>query len=210
MRSIEGFILSGGASSRMGTAKAKLILGDKSLEMRAARTVQAVASAVFIVGSGPVQDFEVLRDVVAPHFGNRRAAILGLYTALVNCRASHAAVLACDLPFVTPQLIEKLAGTSTDSEDADAVIPVQSDGRLQPLCAIYRPRQCLPIIETALSGDDWRLRETVGSLNIRRVEFSEIADLPGSENFFFNLNTPEDYNRAAKLAEQELDASTGK
>ena len=59
----------------------------------------------------------------------------------------------------------------------------------------------------ALDSDDWRLQKTVTGLNIRTVEFAEVADLDGSENFFFNLNTPADFEAAGKLVVRQQDAT---
>src|ERR1700730_18428557 len=51
MDSIEGFILAGGASSRMGTDKARLVLGGQTFIERIASALSAIASRVTIVGS---------------------------------------------------------------------------------------------------------------------------------------------------------------
>ena len=50
MDSIEGFILAGGASSRMGTDKARLRLDGRSFVERIASALTAVSSSVIIVG----------------------------------------------------------------------------------------------------------------------------------------------------------------
>jgi molybdopterin-guanine dinucleotide biosynthesis protein A len=67
-----------------------------------------------------------------PGFG----AWSGLHAAVAYSRSEWALVLACDYPFVTSDLLTLLAGFA--SKECDAVVPVQPDGRLQPLCALYR------------------------------------------------------------------------
>lgn len=208
MRKIDGFILAGGESKRMGSPKAELRLGGLSMIERSGQALQSISDHIFVVGSSSGDHtFETLADDFDPYTPQRRAAIIGLYTALKNCRAPYAAVLACDLPFVTSRLFERLVEILISFADAGAVVPVQPDGRLQPLCAVYRPDACLTTIRAALDSDDWRLQETVASLNIRTVKFAEIADLDSSENFFFNLNTPADFDAAAKLITQQQGAT---
>jgi molybdopterin-guanine dinucleotide biosynthesis protein A len=206
MSGVEGFILAGGASRRMGVPKADLHLGGMSLAERSTRTLGAVCDKIFIVGYGGAGNIEVLKDVHPPNVGNHRASLVGLYSALVNCRAPLAAVLACDLPFVSDELFGRLKEIALDDPNSAAVVPVQPDGRLQPLCAIYRAGVCLPTIRAALDSGDWRLQETVGRLKIQKVDFLEIAGLAGAKNFFFNVNTPADYETATRLIALAQDA----
>jgi molybdopterin-guanine dinucleotide biosynthesis protein A len=49
-------------------------------------------------------------------------------------------VLACDMPCVTSAILARLI---EEYEGGDIVVPVTSDGRPQPLCALYH-RSCLP------------------------------------------------------------------
>ncbi|MGE3465883.1 MAG: molybdenum cofactor guanylyltransferase [Pyrinomonadaceae bacterium] len=198
MSDLDGFILVGGASSRMGRTKAELQLGGVSFVDRAALALSAVtpAKAVLIGGretAGTISD-AVYRD----KDGNeRRGSIVGLFTALKNSRAEWSAVLACDMPFVSGSLLSRVA--SVDRAGFDAIVPVQSDGRSQPLCALYRTAACLPMVRRMLTAGDWALREVLGKLNTRFIAFDEVADLPNADLFFLNVNTPEDLKRAQRL-----------
>jgi molybdenum cofactor guanylyltransferase len=103
-------------------------------------------------------------------------------------------VVACDLPFVTGELLARLA--SMRDETTDAVVPLQEDGRVQPLCALYRARVCLGQVEELIREDELRPRALLSRVRARRVAFGELRDLEGSTRFFLNVNTPEDYARA--------------
>jgi molybdopterin-guanine dinucleotide biosynthesis protein A len=50
-----------------------------------------------------------------------------------------------------------------------------------------------------VAANDLRLQGIFRQVNARLVKFSEIADLPNAENFFFNVNTPEDLQRASEI-----------
>lgn len=203
---IEGFVLVGGASSRMGENKAQLKIGGREMSERAFSVLRAACNRhVFLVGDTGGDGIDGAETRVTTIPDNRahgddwpRAPIIGLYTALVNATTSWIAVLACDLPFVTSDLICRLSGFCSDV--VDAVVPVQPDSRPQPLCALYRVEKCRPILEATIKAGDLKLQKLLTNLATRYVEFDEIRDLPGADSFFINVNTPEDYTKASKLA----------
>jgi molybdopterin-guanine dinucleotide biosynthesis protein A len=186
---IEGFILAGGASSRMGEDKSRLSLGGSTFVESAARAILAVTTQVSVVSSRPEAESHGLPLVRDLREG--LGALGGLHAALASCRAEWAAVVACDIPFVTGELLARLA--SMCDESLDAVVPVQEDGRVQPLCALYRARVCVEQVEELIRTDELRPRLLLSRVRARRVEFDELRDLEGSRRFFLNVNTPEDY-----------------
>lgn len=203
MSDIDGFILAGGANSRMRRDKAHLLLGGKTFAERAAISLSVVAAPerLFVVGNVETNlfDLPILPDEFASESAERkRGAIVGLHAALKNTKANWAAVLACDLPFASGELFERLA--SLRDEKLDAIVPVQPDGKWQPLCALYRRETCLPIVEKLICGDDWSLRNFLRLVKTRFARFEEIEDLPLADLFFFNVNTPEDYAAALEAA----------
>lgn len=220
MQEIEGFILTGGASSRMGRDKSRLELGGKTFVERAAIALSAIApKSITLVGEtnrqfaeinlpgGAALKLRVINDVLPEKRdagANRpRAAIFGFYTALVRAETEWLAILACDLPFVSGELFERLIfllqNYKSKIENPDAVVPVQPDGKAQPLCALYRRSACLSVVEEMLGGKDWSLQKLLQRVETLFVSFDEIADLPNSEFFFFNANTPKDFDKAQQI-----------
>ena len=208
MDTIEGFILAGGASRRMGRDKALLRLQNKTfIEHTANALHKIIKGKISIVGNLPFDNLqinlsseEVCELPVLPDIQtkNSRAAIVGLHAALSQAEKNWAVVVACDLPFVTGELFERL-GKFISEKDFDAVVPLQPDGKPQPLCAFYKCAACLAKIEEILRGEDWSLQNLLRRINTRFVEFAEISDLPDSEYFFLNINTLEDYVEAQKI-----------
>ncbi len=140
---MEGFILAGGQSRRMGRNNAKLLLGGKTLVDRAAITLSVIAGQVYAVGdlTSSMTELPIIHD--EPVEGNARGAIVGLYTALLHAKTGWVAVLACDLPFGTGDLLTRMVAVLPQVADSpyknvDAVFAEQSDGRNQPLCGLYR------------------------------------------------------------------------
>ncbi len=193
MSELEGFILLGGASSRMGTDKARLSLGGKQFVERIAEQLTAVTATVSIVGAGEsagTLKWENVPDVF-PNWG----ALGGLHSALAACQADWAVIVACDLPFVTRELFVRLA---SHRENFDAVIPVQADGRPQPLCGLYRSATCAQIARELIEAGERRPRDLLQKIKTRWISPEELSDIEGSADFFMNINTPEDFERAQR------------
>jgi molybdenum cofactor guanylyltransferase len=192
MLDVEGFILVGGLSRRMGKDKSRLVFGKQTVVERIATQLGSVTEQVSLVGTG--YNAATLR--VVPDVYERWGALGGIHAALTACRAEWAAIVACDLPFVTADLFSRL---STFRQQADAVVPIQSDGRPQPVCALYRREACLQATEVLVATGEHTPRALLAKVRTRWVRLNELKDLSGSENFFFNVNRPEDYERARAL-----------
>ncbi len=195
MLDVEGFILVGGASSRMGRDKSRLVLGKQTVVERITLALSQVVTNVRIVGSR-MNGFSSVADV-HKHWG----PLGGIHAALLAATTEWSLIVACDLPFVTHDLFDRLIQFCDESNEA--VVPVQDDSRPQPLCALYR-RSCLTAAEVSIAKGEHSPRALLDKVATRYVEFSELSDLAGSEHFFLNVNTPENYELAVKLAQREL------
>lgn len=192
MFDVEGFILVGGLSRRMGKDKSGLVFGKQTVVELITSQLRSVTDQISLVGTG--YNEATLR--VVPDVYERWGALGGIHAALDACRAEWAAIVACDLPFVTTDLFSRL---TTFRQQADAVVPIQSDERPQPLCALYRRKACLSETENLIASGEHTPRALLARVRTRWVQLSELRDLLGWENFFFNMNRPEDYERARAL-----------
>jgi len=199
---MEGFVLAGGASRRMGRDKSTLVIGGHTLIEIAAMALSGVADPIRVVGNLAAGQTS-LRIIPDEEIGGgARGAIVGLYTAAKYAGTEWIAVLACDLPFVSSELLVRMSGVipKVRKENVAALLPEQPDGRIQPLCGFYRAAATRLGIEKLLSEEDWRLQRLAERLGSHIIPFTDIADLPGSEHFFMNLNSPEDHQAALRLA----------
>ena len=190
---LEGFILLGGASSRMGSDKARLELGGSTFVERIAAALSSVAETVRCVGAKEDNPPGLIN---VPDLYPGWGALGGLHAALAAADSEWSAVVACDLPFVTRELFTRLA---TLRENFDAVVPVQRDGRLQPLCALYRCESGLPKAAALIAKGERRPRALLAAVNTCWVTQSDLDDLDGAGDFFWNVNTPDDYAQAQAL-----------
>ena len=181
----------------MGADKAELTIGANSFTELVATALGAMAHPIRSVSGKPARAGSPVGLTNVPDIFHNWGALGGLHAALAACTLPWAAVVACDLPFVTGELFQRLA---TLREDFDAVVPVQSDGRPQPLCALYRCQPCLSQTATLIAAGERRPRALLSLVKTRWVLQTELDDLAGVSNFFSNVNTPEDYARAVSLA----------
>ena len=202
MDSIAGFILTGGQSRRMGTDKSQLMLGGQSFVERIAGQLSAATAAVTVVGDDRAASqtrisLPTISDVY-PEWG----ALGGVHAALSACSASWALIVACDFPFVTRGLFARLISFR---ESWDAVAPIQGDGIPQPLCALYRVEPCLERAERLINSGERKPIALLQSVETRWISFVELSSLEGADNFFDNINTPEDYARASEKGRLSVD-----
>ena len=193
MLDVEAFILVGGMSSRMGKDKAGLRFGERSAVALIAASLEVVSHTIRTVGGG-VTAVEGLLNIADAH--DKWGPLAGIEAALSKSNSEHCLMVACDLPFVTGKLFERLIGLT---DHWDAIVPLQSDGRPQPLCAIYRRTHCLIVARNAIADGEHSPRALLDQIQTRYVSFRELSDLEGSEYFFFNINTPENYEHAQHI-----------
>ncbi len=190
----ESYILIGGKSLRMGKDKFALRLNDKTFLEIAFETLQNYGK-VSVVGSQYHSLSQTVQNVQDIY--KNRGALSGIHAAFVYSKSKFTIILACDYPFVTVDLIEFLANMAITENDFEAFAPIQSDGKIQPLCAVYETENCRKILSEMLKSEskNYSVRDFLNRVKTRYIEFSEIEHLPNVEKFFFNVNTPEDFEK---------------
>ena len=192
----EGFVTAGGLSSRMGTDKAMLEISGRAMIEHIIAALLPVTKRVSIIANNPLYTrlgLPVFRD---SHSGI--GPLEAIRTSLANAQTSRVVLVGCDLPFVTSDLFSYLLELKGDYQ---AVIPVGRDERLEPLCAVYSV-DALAYVADLIDRGERRVSKLFDLVPTRLVGFDELGHLRGSERFFENVNTPEDYARALKVIDQ--------
>jgi molybdopterin-guanine dinucleotide biosynthesis protein A len=117
----------------------------------------------------------------------------GIATALGASSAEWNLMVACDMPYLTQEWLEHLAGRALGSR-ADAVIPMTERGA-EPLCAAYR-RSCKAALAAALERGVRKVREALEELRVERLEPAEWKGFDSGGRLFKNMNAPADYEEA--------------
>lgn len=199
---ITAAIIAGGLATRMGgTAKAFLELGGEAILDRQLTVLRPRFAEVMVClgseppGPGGAKAFSSRGLMVVQDEFPGAGPMAGLHAALESCRTPWIFAVACDMPFLDGDLIDRIAVGTAWSHDADVIVPVRR-GRPEPLHAFYR---------RAIAGEARRCleegrRALVDLISGVRTSLVREKDLPGLTQSYTwqNLNTPDDLEAAAQ------------
>ena len=200
---INGFVLAGGKSSRMGQDKGLMRLGNRPLVLRAAETLLPIVHTVTFLA--PPDRYGNLGFPVIADLWPDQGPLSALCTGLISSDAEWNLFLACDLPRISPRFTEFLA-QRVRATRSDAVVPRTQDG-WQPLCAAYHAR-CRTAFEAAIRQGRRSIVELFDELHPEAITPEEMARIGLSEAEFANVNTPEEWTRLSQLLEGEAPSVT--
>ncbi len=193
-------ILAGGDSRRMGQDKAALVLDGKTLLAHVTDTMQKLFPKVII----SVRQLRTNVDV--PQVRDEMEAsgpLAGLIAGLAQADTPWVFAVACDMPFVTVKVVEKLAELRGQplllqggGNQVQAVVPIV-DGHPQPLAAFYAV-SAREAMRASLAAGDRSLRGMLNKLDVRYVSEAELRECDPQLRSFFDLDTPQDYQAAKK------------
>jgi molybdopterin-guanine dinucleotide biosynthesis protein A len=194
---IAAAILAGGKARRMGGAnKAGLRIGNERIIDRQLRLLRQIADPVFIVAAS-ADPFQELEITVVPDVVPGAGPLGGIYTALTASPCARTLIVACDLPYLSLPLLQRLAAPS----DADLVIP-RTAGGYEPLCAAWSAACAGPIRRRIQSGT-LKTALVVEELRVEEIGPEVLASCDPQGLLFVNVNTPHDYERARRLGRME-------
>lgn len=193
--SVHAVILAGGKSSRMGVPKDQLPWREGTFLTEMGKEILAMGLPCLIVSNEPERIPAELAEQdgvsVTPDLVPSAGPVSGLVTAFRLCAEDVLLVLSCDLPFMDRTQMASLLAYAAGKDGWDAVIP-SAQGRIHPLCALYR-KSTQPRWEKALEQGDLRLMNT-----IRQLYVLEVPDGWLDPWALFNVNTPEEYDMAIR------------
>jgi molybdopterin-guanine dinucleotide biosynthesis protein A len=190
-------ILAGGESRRMGQDKAFLSIGGRPVIERVIQRVTPLSDDVTIITNAPDKYHHMgFRMVCDVHPG--KGSLGGIYTAIHATRHPHCLVVACDMPFLNPDLLRYLASLAPGF---DVVIP-RVEAFPETMHAIYG-KGCLEPIERQLLADRLKIIGFFKDVRVRYVERDDVARFDPTFRSFLNMNTPADWERMQRLAAEE-------
>lgn len=183
-------ILAGGASTRMGRDKAFLEFRGKPLIQHQIELLSPMFKEVLIGANDPAA-FAPFNVRVVPDQLPEPCALAGIHALLKAAVRPRVFVVACDMPFLNPALIERLYATPGEH---DVVVP-ESDRGLEPLHAFYGP-WCIQAIEQSARRGAWKVTDFYADVRVQRVRITDEKWLVDGRSPFLNANTPEEWRTA--------------
>ncbi len=190
-------IQAGGASRRMGQNKALMPFLGRPLIARVVGRLIHIAEEVLVTTNHPA-GLEFLGLALVPDVLPGMGALGGLYTALTAAHSPVVALVACDMPFASPALLEAERELLVQT-GADLVIPRTEFG-YEPLHAVYRRETCLGPVRASLDAGRLRMDSWFDQVQVRVMEPEEVRIYDPDLRAFLNVNTPEEFAQAEALA----------
>ena len=175
---MNGFILAGGQSTRMGSDKALLDWHGRPLLSHMVALLRHATNDVQVVG----------RDLLPDHLPSR-GPLSGIATALTISSTESNLILAVDLPLLTKDFLTYLRLAAEQSKCPLLACKIRSHF---PLC-LGISRTLLPEIQRRLSSGELSVRAMIEDSNAEIISESQLRERGFESSIFRNLNTPEDY-----------------
>jgi molybdenum cofactor guanylyltransferase len=204
-------ILAGGNSRRLGAEKSLLEFEKRPLICWTAETLSLAADEIVIVARDEAHAGR-LEEIISGFSPQQQATVTftwdsvsgygpvaGLCAGMKRARGCFAFATGCDLPFLNPQVIERLFLLADEKERYEAAVPVQPNGFFEPLHSVYHKEKMLLACGRAIKKAERRIHAPLQELCVRSISVDLLRPLDPDLLTFFNLNTREDLERAKAL-----------
>ena len=194
-----GVILAGGQNSRLpGKKKTFQKIGDVTILENIYGLFSNLFKEVIIVVNEP-REFAGLNMSIVTDVIPSKCALAGLHTGLFYASFPYAYVTACDTPFVKQSVVEYIVNQIEPSYDV--IIPRTDDG-LEALSAVYS-KDCIPLIENNLGKNIFMIKKFFRKKKVKEIPVEQLKALDPEMQFIFNVNTPEDLEKARLIAGED-------
>ncbi|MDJ0787025.1 MAG: NTP transferase domain-containing protein [Myxococcota bacterium] len=189
---VSAALLTGGASTRMGTDKSRLELDGVPLATTLARGLEGLVGEVLLIGGDPPPDApgRRVRDPEGP-----RCALRGVVAALEAATREKVFVVATDMPGLNAELLLALLAWP----EADVVLP-RTDRGPEPLCALYRREPAARRARARLESGELALRGLLAGLRVEELSGEDLARVDPDGLGLANVNTPEELEQFRSAA----------
>lgn len=176
-------IFVGGASLRMGGRPKGLLVAPSGepIAVRWARIGRELGLRPVLVGDASAYSHLALPSLADE--GEHAGPLGGLVSLLVHAGAEPAVAVACDMPLVTPQLLARLAGSTSDA----AIVAARREGLWEPFFARYEAARVLPLAEERLGRGALGLQGLLDEAGCTALELS-----PEEEALLADWDAPAD------------------
>ena len=178
--SINGYILAGGKSSRMGEDKGLMLFNGKPMIAHVIEQLKPAVKKIIIVSNNKAYEqfgLEVISDLVTDI-----GPAGGILTALTHTDSDYNFICSCDMPFIKTDAINFLIEHSFDFE---ITVAVHQD-KIQPLFGVYS-RNCLAEWKSQIQKNNFKLQELISYFYTQKLEMKNMQSF--DEAIFTNVNS---------------------
>jgi len=187
---LNGLILAGGKSQRMGNPKDKINWHGKEQRYFAADLLAPFCEEVFIsCRQDQLENFDTDYKALTDTFLNM-GPFGGILSALRSQRDKAWLVVACDLPLLDKKSLEFLI-KNRNTEKVATTYESPFDGLPEPLITIWEPKSYPLLLNFLGSGNTCPRKVLINS--------DTLILKPGNPEALMNVNTPEDMAKAKEI-----------
>jgi len=187
---LNGLVLAGGKSLRMGNPKDKINWHGKEQKYYAADLLAPFCDEVFIsCRQDQLENFDTDYNALTDTFLNM-GPFGGILSALRSQRDKAWLVVACDLPLLDERSLEFLI-ENRNIEKAATTYESPFDGLPEPLITIWEPKSYPLLLNFLGSGNTCPRKVLINS--------DTLILKPGNPDALMNVNTPEDMAKAKEI-----------
>ncbi|WEK71256.1 MAG: NTP transferase domain-containing protein [Candidatus Chryseobacterium colombiense] len=192
---LNGLVLAGGKSQRMGNPKDKINWHGKEQRYYAADLLAPLCDEVFIsCRQDQLENFDPNYNVLTDTFLNM-GPFGGILSALRSQRDKAWLVVACDLPLLDEKSLEFLI-ENRNIEKVATTYESSFDGLPEPLITIWEPKSYPLLLNFLGSGITCPRKVLINS--------DTLILKPGNPDSLMNVNTPEDRAKAQEILRKQI------
>ena len=192
---LNGLVLAGGKSQRMGNPKDKINWHGKEQRYYAAGLLAPFCDEVFIsCRQDQLENFDINYNALTDTFLNM-GPFGGILSALRSQRDKAWLVVACDLPLLDEKSLEFLI-ENRNIEKVATTYESPFDGFPEPLITIWEPKSYPLLLNFLGSGITCPRKVLINS--------DTLILKPGNPDSLMNVNTPEDMAKAQEILRKHI------
>jgi molybdopterin-guanine dinucleotide biosynthesis protein A len=185
-------ILAGGRGTRIGYDKKKLVLNGSSVMAGLVKRLRGIFDEIIVSSNNEFEceNVTVLRDEIGS------GPLAGIYQGLRRCNSEYLYVIACDMPFVSPDYIAFIKSKVESGVPYDACV-ARNGAFLEPFNALWG-KSCIGPVRDALESGVYKVLPVLKRLRLCVVMPDEVKQFSGAGGLFFNINYDADLQDAEK------------
>ena len=187
IENISGVLIAGGRSRRMGQDKRFMRVGGTSVFERTLSVLRSTFAENIVVLAEPIEMLDVQSCPVVYDLIPNSGSLGGLYTGLMSASRQRVFAVACDMPFLDPEVIRFMLS----QDEAADVIVASLGARFQPMHAAYSKR-CVPFLQAMAQRNELKIQNLFHQSALRIAILTEdlFRAVGGGLRSFQNINTP--------------------
>ena len=190
INNINGYILAGGKSSRIGIEKGLIPLNGKAIIQYIIEQLKPLVNKLVIVSNNI--EYEKFGLKVIPDLIKDIGPAGGIYTALSHTDKNLNFIVSCDMPFIEKEYIEYIIKNSDNSQ---ITLPKRKE-KIEPLFGVYS-KDCLIRWAELIQQDIYKLQEIILQFKLKTINMED--HLSFHDLLFMNINTKKDLENAINL-----------